>query len=168
MDEVLGLFHQINAGAIGWGVIIAAILSIIQIAPIRINPWSFIARHLGRALNRDTFARLDRNEERLIEVRQDVDDLLEHIDHIEDKIGENEAKTARARIIKFNNELLEQKRHTKDAFDEVLEYVDYYDKYCDAHPEFKNSITKMSQANIIANYEKRLKKHDFLTPNEVQ
>lgn len=165
-NELLELFRQINAGALGWGVIIAAALSLIQIAPIQINPWSFIAMHLGRALNGEMLERLDRNEEHTIEVKKDVDELREFIRNVDYKIDEDRAITARVRILRFNDELLEEKRHSKEAYDQVLSDIDVYDSYCEQHPEFKNNKTKMSASNIIDSYETRLKKHDFLSSSQ--
>lgn len=167
-SDLLELFRSINGGAIGWGVIIAAVLSLIQIAPIQINPWSSIAKHLGRALNGEIFERLDRNEERTIEIKHDVDELKTYVAHVDNKIDEDRAVTARVRILRFNDELLEEKGHSKEAYDQVLSDIDEYEFYCNEHPGFKNNKTKMSAANIIASYETRLKKHDFLTPASYQ
>lgn len=166
MTELFELFHLIDKSAIGWTVIITAVLSLIQIAPIKINPWSFIARQLGRALNSETFKRLDRNEERVLEVKHDVDDLRDYVEAVDHKIDENRAVVARVRILRFNDELLDNKKHSKDAYDQVLSDIDDYDSYCDKHPEFKNNQTKMSAENIARNYKIRLKKHDFLVSKE--
>lgn len=35
------------------------VLSMVEIAPIKVNPWSAIARALGSVINRDVIARLD-------------------------------------------------------------------------------------------------------------
>ena len=35
-----------------------ALLTILQISPIKINPWSALARSIGRALNKDVLDRL--------------------------------------------------------------------------------------------------------------
>lgn len=170
-EGLLDVLHNINTGALGWGVIVAAIFSLIQIAPIRINPWSFIAKHIGRALNKETFERLDRNEERTLEVKHELDDLRDHIgqmeikvDDIDNKIDETTAVTARVRILRFNDELLRFEKHTKDAYDQVLRDIDDYEIYCKQHPNFANNKTKASVLNVKENYNERLRKHDFLAP----
>ena len=161
-SDLLELFRSINGGAIGWGVIIAAVLSLIQIAPIQINPWSSIAKHIGRALNGEVVERLDRYEHRTTELKEDLNELRDFIHNVDFKIDEDRAVTARVRILRFNDELLEEKRHSKEAYDQVLSDIDVYDSYCEHHPEFKNNKTKMSASNIIDSYETRLKRHDFL------
>ena len=137
MKSLLDIFNEINHGAIGWGVVAIIVLSLVQIAPIKINPWSFIVKHLGRALNAEVFERLDRDA----------------------------AITSRVRILRFNDELLREEKHTKEAFDQVLSDIDVYEAYCAHHPEFKNNKTKMSASYIIASYQEHLENHDFLVPH---
>lgn len=136
MNSLLDILNEINHGAIGWGVVAIIILSLVQVSPIKINPWSFIAKHIGRALNKEIFDRLD----------------LEA------------AITSRVRILRFNDELLRDEKHTKEAFDQVLSDIDVYEAYCASHPDFKNNRTKMSASYIIASYQEHLEKHDFLVP----
>lgn len=161
-SDLLELFHSINGGAIGWGVIIAAALSLIQISPIQINPWSYIAKHLGRALNGEVVERLDRYEASTVGLKTDLDELRDFVHNVDSKIDEDRAVTARVRILRFNDELLEAKKHSKDSYDQVLSDIDVYEAYCEQHPDFKNNKTKMSASNIKDSYEIRLKKHDFL------
>ena len=136
MNSLLDILNEINHGAIGWGVVAIIILSLVQVSPIKINPWSFIAKHIGRALNEEVFDRLD----------------LEA------------AITSRVRILRFNDELLRDEEHTKEAYDQVLSDIDVYEAYCASHPDFKNNRTKMSASYIIASYQEHLEKHDFLVP----
>lgn len=67
----------------------------------------------------------------------------------------------RVRILKFEDELQEDKHHSKDSFDQVLSDIDDYEKYCAEHPNFKNNQTASTVAHIKAIYNERLVKHDF-------
>ena len=42
----------------GGGIVLAA-MTLIQIAPIKLDPWSAIARAVGRAINKDVIDKLD-------------------------------------------------------------------------------------------------------------
>ena len=44
------------------GGILLAVLTVIQIAPIKINPWSALAKAIGRAINGEVIAKVDRLE----------------------------------------------------------------------------------------------------------
>lgn len=127
---------------------IAVLLSVIQISPIKISPWSYIGRTVGRFINGEVIEKVGRLEKDIKDIRHEI--------------GEDRADTERARILSFNGELLEGKRHTKAAFDQCLTDVDNYERYCSEHPEYKNNMTAISVQNIKRCYENCLKQHDFL------
>ena len=79
----------------GGGLVILA-LTVIQIAPIKLNPWSAIAKILGRAINAEVLAELERT-------RIKLDNHIKTDD-------ERAADMHRARILRFNQELIRQDR----------------------------------------------------------
>lgn len=131
----------------GGGALLVA-MTLIQIAPIKVNPWSSIAKAVGRAINSDVL-------EELKEVKKDLADHI-RID------GEQNADEHRGRILRFNNELLRDIPHTKEEFVEVLADIDFYERYCETHKEYKNNRAIHAIANISRVYDERLIKHDFL------
>lgn len=116
-------------------------LSLIQIAPIKINPWSWIARKLGKAL---------------------TGDLESELHNLRDDFDLSQVTQARIRILRFNDELLRDEPHSKEFFDNVLEDVDVYERYCIAHPQYRNSKAVLAIANIRRCYEKHEADRDFL------
>lgn len=131
----------------GGGLVILA-LTVIQIAPIKLNPWSAIAKILGRAINAEVLAELERTRIRL-------DDHIRTDD-------ERAADMHRARILRFNQELIRQIPHTREEFIEVLTEIDRYQRFCREHPDYPNSRAVHAIANIGRVYDERLQKHDFL------
>ena len=130
------------------------LLTLIQIAPIKINPWSWIARCIGRAFNAEVLKTL--NE--LKEEQEDTRSKLE--DHIKTD-EENRADERRANILRFNNELVREIPHTREEFVEILADIDVYERFCREHPDYKNNRAVHAIANIGRVYDERLKKHDF-------
>ena len=135
---------SLNQILLGGGGGLPILLTLIQIIPIKINPWSAI----GRVFNKDV----------LNEVRETRQALEEHI-RIDD---ERDADSHRQRILQFNNELLRDIPHTKEDFTEVLAEIDDYEKYCRDHPDYKNNRAVHAIAHIGKVYDERLEKHDFL------
>lgn len=124
------------------------LMTLVQVAPIKINPWSAICRVIGRALNGDVIAKLDRVENRLDEhIRMD---------------DERNADLHRARILQFNTELLRSIRHTEEDFNEILYNIDCYEKYCTEHPEYQNNRAVHAIKNIDRVYDECMENHDFL------
>ena len=133
---------------LGGGGVLLFVMSVVQIAPIEIKPWSAIARAFGRAVNADV----------LRELKSVKDDLSDHI-RMDD---ERNADEHRARILRFNNELLRDIPHTKEEFIDVLADIDFYERYCDEHKGYKNNRAKHAITNISRVYDDRLREHDFL------
>ena len=129
------------------------LLTLIQLAPIQVNPWSAIARWVGRAVNGEVLGKLGKLEKQ----------LDEHID-TDDK---RDADSHRLEILRFNNELLRSVGHTKEEFIEVLAEIDAYEKFCTDHPDYPNNRAVLAIENIQENYKERLKKHDFLREGEI-
>ena len=123
-------------------------LTVIQIAPVRVNPWSAIAKAIGRAINAEVLAELERT-------RIKLDNHIKTDD-------ERAADMHRARILRFNQELIRQIPHTREEFIEVLTEIDRYQRFCREHPDYPNSLAVHAIANIGRVYDERLQKHDFL------
>ena len=62
---VVSLLDAIDIGVEWWIIIIICILSLIQIVPIKINPLSWIARLLGRAINRELYDKVSMLENKI-------------------------------------------------------------------------------------------------------
>lgn len=139
--------------ASGGGVVL--LLTMIQITPIKINPWTAIARALGRAINGEVIGMLS---EVKTAQKSTSDRLNEHI-RMDD---ERNADEHRARILRFNNELIRDIPHTKEEFIDVLADIDSYERYCQQHPDYKNNRAVHAISNIGRVYDERLLKHDFL------
>lgn len=141
------------AGWSGGGLLL--LLTFIQIAPIKFNPWSAIVRGIGKALNGDVIKKLDKMEAIQAETRERLDT---HI-RVDD---ERNADLHRARILQFNTELLRDSKHTEEDFNEILYNIDCYEKYCAEHPEYQNNRAVHAIKNIERVYDERMEKHDFL------
>ena len=126
----------------------AVLMTLVQFAPVKINPWSWIARTVGGAINAGVTAEL-------AEIKAKLDSHIVMDDR-------RTADGHRARILHFNNELLRGIEHTKEEFIEALAEIDAYEHYCAGHPEYPNNRAVLAIENIRSNYKDRLQKHDFL------
>ena len=132
----------------GGGGLVFILFSLVEVSPVKWNPWSALAKALGRAVNADLLKELSATKAAL-EKHIQIDD-------------ERNADAHRGKILAFNTELLRGIDHTREDFIEVLAEIDRYESYCRSHPEYKNNRAKYAIANIGRVYNDRLKKHDFL------
>lgn len=124
------------------GSLLLVLMTLVEIAPVKINPWSGLAKVIGKAMGLDAI-------EKKLDAHIQMDDRRTADGH-------------RARILHFNNELLRNINHTKEEFTEVLTEIDAYEKYCQEHPEYPNNRAVIAIENIREVYKERLKLHDFL------
>ena len=106
--------------------------------------------------------RKDKKDDCSKKIMDMIEKLDKKIDKIDKEAQEREAITARVRILKFMDELLEGRKHTKDSYDQVMTDITNYNKYCSTNPDFKNNQTEATIEYINKDYQKRLEKHDFL------
>lgn len=138
----IALLFQENGGIIAVGAVV--VMSLVEISPIKINPWSWI----GKVLNKDILHKLEKVEKDVAEVKREV--------------GESSAVTSRYRILRFDDEILHDIKHSKEHFDQILLDIDVYEKFCDEHPDFKNNLAVMAIKHIKEIYSNCSRENSFL------
>lgn len=123
-------------------------ITLVQIAPIKLNPWTWIAKAVGRAINAEVINRVGKLEKDVQTIKRNTE--------------EHEAKSARVRILRFGDEILHDVKHSQEHFNQVLLDITEYEEYCRQHPEFRNNVTGITTKRIMATYEKCLKDNSFL------
>ena len=110
----------------------------------------------------------DKNEEVLkaiseldAKVEERFATLDKKITQVDEKGDERNAVSSRVRILRFADEMQEDRKHSKDSWDQCLSDVTEYERYCEEHPKFKNNQTAATVSYIKRAYEERLEKHDF-------
>ncbi len=106
--------------------------------------------------------RYDSKHSKFDGIEKEISALRDEIKKIDKKSDLREAISVRVRILQFNDELLEGKRHSKDSYDQVESDITTYEAFCNTHPDFKNNQTMLTIENINRNYSERLQKRDFL------
>ena len=146
--DIITFLKSITAGEAT--LVLLGVLSLVQITPIKINPWSALFKWLGRMING--------------ELSDKIDALAKKVDKLEAKEDERDAVNKRVRILRFEDELQRGQRHTKDSFDQALSDITDYESYCapGKHPEFRNNQTTATVEHIKKVYAERLERHDFL------
>ncbi len=144
----------------GGGVLV--LLTLVQVAPVKLNPWSalaklpaWLAKKLGRAINADVLKDLEEVKIGQADTRKKLEE------HIKTD-NERNADLHRARILQFNTELLKDRKHTEEEFNEMLYNIDSYERYCEENPDYRNNRAVHAIMNIKRVYDDLLETHDFL------
>lgn len=124
------------------------LMTLIQITPIKINPWTWLGRTIGRAING--------------EVIEKVNTLSDDVKALKEEDAEQWASLSRSHILRFGDELLHGVPHSKEHFDQILLDISKYEAYCDEHPNYKNNIANATIKQIKNTYQKCLDENKFL------
>lgn len=136
-----------NKGCVA--VILVVVLSSIEISPLKLNPWTYLRNGLRHIIG-------------ITDINKKIDTLDDKIESLENRVDEGQAIQARVRILRFGDELIVGSRHSKDSFDQVLDDITRYEKYCSTHPDFQNNMTVLTSQVIKERYEKCMREGDFL------
>lgn len=134
--------------AITGGGVLLLVMTLVQITPIKINPWSWIGRCIGRAINGEVISK--------------VDNLSQELADHKEKSEERHATLCRAHILRFGDEVLHGVPHSKEGYDNILLDIDSYEEYCEQHPGYKNNVAIATIKNIKRMYQKHLEEDTFL------
>lgn len=107
-------------------------------------------------------ANMEMYQKNFNEIRGEIKLIKKDIDGVGAAMRQDKATRARTQILRFADEIYQGTLHTKEHFDEILEAIDYYNKYCERHPDFKNYRTVNAQKIINDIYNQCQKEHTFL------
>ena len=134
--------------------LVIILLGLVKIPKIDLNLWTILARTLGKAMNGE-----------LVEKVNKISNELEtHIKRTE----EERINQVRQRIIRFSDEVMYDTGHSQEHYNDILEDINKYEKYCKAHPDFVNNKAVMAIDTIKEAYQYCVDNHDFLTYTKKQ
>ena len=114
---IYDVVSKLTAGEVaGWGVtVLILLLSLIQISPVKLNPWDKVFGWIGKKINGET-------EKRLKDVEKQIRDMW---------INQH-----RQSILTFARECRADIAHSSDEWSHILTLAAEYESYCE-----KNSVT---------------------------
>lgn len=150
LKEILQTFTS------GDAVLIAFLfLTLVQITPIKINPWSFVAKHVGRAINGEVMRKQE-------EQQKSINEIKDELCAMQRCTGRKRADDARNRILRFDDELRRQMKHSKEFFEQIIDDCDFYDQYGKDHPKYPNGKAKSAIKHIRTVYDEVKETNDFI------
>lgn len=134
---------------------ICVILSVfIQITPIKCNPWTRFFNWIGGLINKEPNAKIDS----LLTATKDMENSITKLNA---EVDENEKDRIRWEILDFANSCRNNRRHTKDEFQHMIDLNDKY-KSLLAKTNDKNGVFEAEYEYIKKLYAERQAKNDFL------
>lgn len=127
---------------------IIALLSVVEISKIKINPLTWIGKMISFLF--------------LGDIKTKLNELTDQFTDLKTEMIENSAMSSRYRILRFDDEILHGVMHTKEHFDTIMVDINVYEAFCERNPDFKNNVAKESIKHIKEVYQECKEKKSFL------
>lgn len=137
------------------------IMTIVQIAPIKINPWSFIFKMLGKFFCWVSRVSLAPIIVKMEEINKKVDNLQSELTEVKRESEIKNANDWRWDILDFFNSSRNNRPHSKEEWDHAVDQVKKYERYVQTH-EIDNGVLEEASRWLRAEYQKHIDANDFL------
>ncbi|MBO5524227.1 MAG: hypothetical protein J5986_11235 [Roseburia sp.] len=127
--------------------LVAFIGIFVEISPLKINPLSAVIQWFGNTLNKDT-------RKQLASISLKLEEVSERIDKIE-------LNDMRSAILDFSNSCMNERRHTKEEFEHVIDLHTQYEEII-SEKGLKNGRVDLAFRYISELYTKCLNENSFL------
>ena len=124
------------------------LMTLIQLSPIKIDPWTWVGRCIGRFINGEVIEKVNALSQDVKQNKADDD--------------EQWATLSRSHILRFGDELLHGVNHSKEHFDQILADITKYETYCREHKDYLNDKASATINHIRKTYQKCLEENSFL------
>lgn len=161
IQQIIEKISQSQADQTSIVIALILLLSLIQISPLKINPWTWIKKllssalnYIGRELTKDLSDRIDEIEKTTKELDKKIDQTNSQVKQLDDKIDQNRIKEIRGKILDFSHSLDNGNTdRDKEDFDFIYKIHEEYENLLKLH-NLKNGKTDRAMSNIDYNYNK--------------
>lgn len=120
---------------------------VIEVAPIKINPWKSLFKWIGKQLNGD--------------LSKKVNEIETKVDNLQSELSDERVQNKRWSILNFSNSCRQGVVHTKEEWDHTLDEVRWYEEYC-KNNKVRNGVIEENVAWLRKKYHEHLENDDFL------
>ena len=96
--------------------------------------------------------RHDNKQDKSDAVLSAIKDLDGRVERIEKSLDERDAVLARTHILRFSDDIYNGINHSKEYYDQTLDDLKTYTKYCESNPGFANGRTEKAGEYIQKEY----------------
>ena len=118
----------------------------IDIAPIKIDPWKWLFKKIGQAINGEMLKEIAHIKEDIATIKKDQE--------------EDNAENMRARILSFARSCRKHEQHDAEEWNNIISQLRKYEAYVDDR-DIENGVIEENAAYLRELYHKRLVNNDF-------
>lgn len=136
-------------------------LTIVQITPIKINPWSFIFEWVGKKVNGALSDKIDKIEKAQEAMEKKLDGLQKDINDVKSDTAMKTANDLRWSILNFFNSSRYSRSHSKEEWDHAIDQVRKYESHVEKY-NIDNGVLEEASRWLRSEYQKHINANDFM------
>lgn len=137
MEEILNFLKEIFTHP---GLVLFGAITLIEVTPIKINPWGALFKWIGKAVNGDI-------QKDLVELKRDFE--------------ETKAQDKRWRILEFSRSCRNGVQHSREEWKHAISELAEYEQYTEKK-HITNGVMEEDAKFLRELYHERNRKNDFL------
>ena len=141
LQEILS---QLGVGGIG--VLVLIFLTLVEVTPIKINPWSVLLKWIGRKTNAELYSK--------------VDALSSDMETFKKDFENKNANDLRWSILGFASSCRKGERHSREEWKHVVEQMAFYEDYVE-EKKITNGVIKEDTKYLRNLYHRISAENDF-------
>ncbi len=127
-------------------VILIGTFTVIQISPLKINPWSWLGKQIRQLIFGDS-----------------ISDLEKEVKNIKGDLLDEKVSSRRWQILNFSSTCMRGILHTKEEWDHCIAALEWYEEYCERN-KIPNGVMKECAKYLRKRYQEHLQNKNFLQP----
>ena len=146
MDQLSELLNYLREIVTDPTVIFLGTITIIDVAPIKIDPWKWLFKKIGLAINGELLKEIAQLKEDVATIKKDQE--------------EDNAESMRCRILSFARSCRRHEKHDAEEWNNIISQLRKYEAYVDER-NIENGVIEENAAYLRELYHKRLVDNDF-------
>lgn len=143
LNDLLSVFLPVSP-ATGIVIVVGLCLSLIQIAPIKINPWDSILGWVGSKVNAS--------------VKNDIAEVRKQSDIQKEEFREFWIDYQREAILRFSRECSQETPHSREEWNHILDIIKRYETFCSKH-DIANGVIEENSSYLRDLHKQLLQEH---------
>lgn len=143
LEDLLSMFMPITPGGELF-LIAVAVLSLVQIAPIKINPWDVILGWAGKKINAG--------------VKEQLDTVQKQSDIQKAEFREFWIDYQRESILRFSRECSQEVPHSREEWNHILDIIKRYEHFCRKY-DIVNGVVEENSDYLRSLHRQLLQEH---------
>ena len=141
LNEIINTF---TSNQCFWLIVVC---TLVEVAPIKINPWGALLKYIGKVTNS--------------ELNDKFDALQGDLKKFKREFEVKNACDLRWDILDFSNSCRNNRKHGREEWEHVISQLKEYETYVDKH-NIDNGVIEEETKYLREMYQERLAKNDFL------